>query len=104
METEIGKKYKGILQDDGNVQILKGVWVAQVHAFVQSHPVACLRFVHFTINKFCLKRKNNVNNIQLKVMVCKLKYLGEHVQFPNVCDLNISQKQDGLIDNGRMDR
>lgn len=34
-----GKEYEGTFWDGGNVQTLKGAWVAQAHAFVERHTM-----------------------------------------------------------------
>lgn len=57
----IEKEHEGIFWDAGNVQILKGAWVAQLHAFVKSQTMVQLRSVHFTYVNFSQK-ESNVNN------------------------------------------
>lgn len=55
------EEHEGISWDAGNVQILKGAWVAQLHALVKSQTMVQLRSVHFTYVNFS-RKESNVNN------------------------------------------
>lgn len=62
--------------------ILIGMWVTQVYTFIKTHEIILLRYVHFIVWIFLLKKEPQTY-IELYLMVCMQKCLKGCVQMSN---------------------